>query len=351
MPISEYEKHKAKELLSNKFSKWKEMHFPSISSAEQATPEIVANYRASRVAGKIAVDLCCGIGIDSIALAKSFEKIYAFDLDKEVIECAKANAEVYKMDNIKFICSDYRKANLQEIMPDFAFADPSRRVEGKRVKALNETEPNTAQLIKFIKDGKVKNFCIETSHMLKPEELPENCEKEFITINGKPNCISLYFGEIKKSNFSVVDLPSKKRMEANEIENCTTSRNFSLRYLYELNEGITRFKMQKQVYDSLGKANKKTFIFQENFFGSAQKCSSPFFINSFKVLGEANSVNEMVDKLAKLKAGKIVLRGKFGEKEHVEMKKNIESKLQGSLKFHAFFFGEKIIIAQNLGIK
>jgi hypothetical protein len=85
--------------------------------------------------------------------------------------------------------------------------------------------------------------------------------------------------------------------------------------------------------------------------GSAQKCNSPFFINSFKVLGEADSVNEMIDKLAKLKAGKIVLRGKFEEKEHIEMKKNIESKLEGYLKLHAFFFGKKIIIAKNLGIK
>lgn len=348
MATDENWKHAAKELLSSKFSKWKQMSFPGREEAEQATPETVAEYRAKRKTGKTAVDLCCGIGMDAIALSRSFGKVYAFDRDPETIGCAKENAKAYGAENIEFACADFRESGLGKINPDLVFADPARRVGVARVKALNETEPDTLAIIDFMRSAGAKDFCVEVSHALKPDELPDGCEKEFITVEGKPNCITLYFGGLKRAEYSAVDLPSGKRVEAQACGEKIDEKKLQLRYLHELNEGIVWFGLQKQVHDSLGKTKENVFPFGQGFFGSTQKVFSPFFVNSFKVRGETGSVGGLAEKLKKLKAGKVVLRGKFMEKDHLELKKSIEEKLEGKRKVHAFFFGEKIIIAENL---
>src|SRR3989344_6642861 len=144
-------------------------------SLEQATPMEVTVYRVTRISKsilkarsnalilktgdgrpeqsnfEIAVDLCCGIGMDAIALAKEFEKVYAFDTGGKAIECARKNAEAFGTKNIEFECKDCFEVNLRAMKPDIVFADPSRRINGMRVKALDETIPSTIKLIEFIK--------------------------------------------------------------------------------------------------------------------------------------------------------------------------------------------------------
>ncbi len=352
------------ELAKEKFSRGAKMSFPSRDALEQATPEAVARYRAGRIwaqissecketGAKAAVDLCCGIGMDAIALSRKFAKVYAFDADPETVKCAQRNAEIYGAENIEFICSPAQKADLKALGADFVFADPSRRANGRRVRLLSETEPSGEWLIEFIKKAGVQNFCIESSHTLHPQELPEGCEKEFFTLDGKPNCISLYFGELQRDNYSVVALPIGNRIAAQTAAEKADNVPSMLRYIFELNEGISRFGMQKQVLGSLGKHSERAFALNEGFLGAAQRFESAFFTNSFKALaafeGEyAPAKERLIEKLQKLKAGKVVLRGKFEEQEQLLLKAEIESGLGGKRKLHIFFFPEAIVVCKNL---
>ncbi|MDO8627555.1 MAG: methyltransferase domain-containing protein, partial [Candidatus Diapherotrites archaeon] len=89
-----------------KFSKAGQMSFSDEDSAEQSTPEVVANYRAKRIFCETVADLCCGIGTDAIALAKNCKKVYAVDKIPDVLEAAKKNAQAYGAKNIEFIQTD-----------------------------------------------------------------------------------------------------------------------------------------------------------------------------------------------------------------------------------------------------
>lgn len=348
------------ELAKEKFSRGAKMSFPSRDALGQATPETVARYRAGRIAQILgheksltAVDLCCGIGMDAIALSRKFEKVYAFDTDPKTIKCAGQNAELYRVKNIRFICAPAEEASLKALGADFVFADPSRRANGRRVRLLSETGPSGEWLIEFIKKSGVRNFCIEASHTLQPKELPQGCEKEFVSLDGKPNCISLYFGALQRDNYSAVALPAGDRIAAEIAGEKAENRPSLLRYIFELDEGISRFGMQKQLLESLGKHSGRAFALNDGFLGGSQKFESAFFTNSFKVLatlpGEYPvAKGRLQEKLQKLKAGKVVLRGKFEEQEQLRLKAEIESGLGGKRKMHIFFFSYSIVVCKNL---
>lgn len=359
----------AKALAEEKFMLWKKMSFPNKEALEQATPEAVARYRAGRIAGQLAengvdagacaaVDLCCGASMDAIALSWKFAKVYAVDIDPETLECARANAGVYGAKNIEFICNDYKKIALGKMSPSLVFADPSRRTGGKRVKSLSGTQPDTLQLIDFVRSSGAEDLCVEVSHELRPDELPQDCGKEIISLNGEPNCATLYFGRLMKSNYSVVSLPSGARLEADtvgeKVEIAGTGLDAGsslLRYLYELEEGVVRFGMQKQLHDSLGKGRERVFMLNENFFGAGQRFSSPFFKNSFKVLAQLDGEGRLPEKLARLDAGKVVLRGRFSQEGHLRKKKELEEGLSGKRKLHVFFLDGMNLVCSNLAFR
>ncbi len=354
----------AKALAMEKFSQWEKMSFPGRGALEQATPEAVARYRAGRAAlaiagtrgsgglsGKVAVDLCCGIGMDAVALAEKFGKVYAIDNDAQAIECAKKNAQAYGAGNIEFICADCMEFDLKKLSPDFVFADPSRRDGSRRVKKLGETHPNTLALIEFIKKSGIRNFCIEVSHELAPLELPDGCGREFISLGHEPNCTTLFFGGAARADYSVVCLPGENRLEAQIPGQECPRAGPILRYLFELDEGVVRFGMQKQLHDSLGKNRGRAFLFDEKFFGAGQNFASPFFKNSFKVLASLDGKGGLAEKLARLKAGKVVLRGKFSQEGQLRLKRELESGLAGSRKLHVFFFEGRALICANLAFR
>lgn len=315
---------------------------------EQATPSMVADYRAGRLACPVAADLCCGVGNDAVALAKKCGKVFAFDTNEAALKIARENAQKEKVTNIEFLKSDAFDLDLAKIKPDVVFADPSRRVDGTRVKALDMTRPNTLELIEFMKKSGVKGFCIEVSHALDLKELPEGCEKEFVSLGHEPNCISLYFGSLKKCGYSAVLLPAAQRLEADKAGEKIGHGKMALRYLFELDEGIVKMQMQKALHESLGRVSERVFPFNESFFGSTQKVFSPFFKNSFKVLAELENRGEISGKLKKLKAGKVVLRGRFSMDEQLALKAELETGLEGKLKLHVFFLNGSIFVCKNL---
>lgn len=108
---------------TKKFSRAKKMWFDR-EGLEMATPEAVANYRAKRMNGKI-VELCSGIGGDSIALSRAGD-LTSFDLSPERIEMTKHNVEVYE-GKVNAQIADIEKLDLKSLDADWFFFDPQRR--------------------------------------------------------------------------------------------------------------------------------------------------------------------------------------------------------------------------------
>ncbi|MFH1234258.1 MAG: methyltransferase domain-containing protein [Candidatus Diapherotrites archaeon] len=333
-------------LAEKKFSKAAGMFFPSRSSVEQATPEAISLYRAQRLNGYVAVDLCCGIGMDAIALAKNCRKVFAAEIDKNILECAKKNAKAYGVENIEFINSNCFGLGLKSLNADIAFADPSRRTaQGKRVSALDETEPDAKKLAFFIEKSGIKKSCIEVSRELSVRELPFDCEREYVSLAGELNCASLYFGALKKCERSAVALPSGERIESGSLE----PRPFPelpspKRFLFELGECVVKAGLQAELLEKLGAGIS---VFSGSFFTSDSVVRSAFFKNSFGVLREVKE-KDLVQELRALGAGKVVLRGSFEPKLQALAKKEIESQLSGERKFHVFNLKNRVFVCSSV---
>ena len=119
---------------ADKFSKASAMLFIR-EALEQATHRQVAAHRAGRFQSlHRVIDLGCGIGGDSLALASVVKRVMAVDLDPVRLKFASHNAAVYNFpESIKLILADARQLPLNLSSTDAIFADPARRdAQGKR---------------------------------------------------------------------------------------------------------------------------------------------------------------------------------------------------------------------------
>src|SRR5690242_5681059 len=114
----------------SKFSRAQAMYFTR-EALEQASGEAIARYRAQRFFGLAAVvDLGCGIGGDSLALAEC-SQVTGYDLDPLRLAMAEQNLAAYgRAERASFVAGDFTRLALPPA--DAFFFDPARRVEGRR---------------------------------------------------------------------------------------------------------------------------------------------------------------------------------------------------------------------------
>jgi hypothetical protein len=95
---------------------------------EKATAEVVARYKAARFEGTVMVDLCAGIGGDTLALARRAD-VVALDLDPGMCRRIAWNANVYEVGDRVLPC---RSAGERFPIPRGAWVhvDPDRRAAG-----------------------------------------------------------------------------------------------------------------------------------------------------------------------------------------------------------------------------
>jgi len=312
-----------------RYDKFSKKVFSDEEGYQSATPEIVANYRASRLRCETALDCCCGIGGDTMALAKVCHRVIAIDKSAERIAIAKKNAMLNGLRNVRFINADIFKCSIREFDADVAFADPQRRRDGRRVNDLEETEPDTTKLIDLLSKN-FESFCIEAPSTA---EIPYDCEREYISWEsrkGKRECIlSLYFGGLKRCGISAVVLPGKERLEVNERSLEGASIEKPMTHLYEPKVCIKRASLENELAESLGCFVYGSFLTSDKLIGSG------FFENSFVFLSFFER-DTLIKTLRSLGAGKIVLRGRLQPDEHKRVKSKIEEKLSGHRKLHVF---------------
>lgn len=116
---------------------------------EQSSSEATAFARFKELEGGLAVDLTCGLGVDTLALSRRFDKVYTVEIDPVKAETARRNFELLGARNIEVICApaedfirEWDRGPLKGLKADLVFCDPSRQKEdGKRVYSLEESSP------------------------------------------------------------------------------------------------------------------------------------------------------------------------------------------------------------------
>lgn len=118
-------------------------------SFEQASSEVLANYKKTMFKGNNCLILAAGLGIDDWAFSQSFTKVISVDSDTYLNDLVKHNFEQLKINNIDRItdtAENYIKNCNQK--HDLIYIDPDRRDnDGKRNFSLSQHQPNIIQML------------------------------------------------------------------------------------------------------------------------------------------------------------------------------------------------------------
>jgi 16S rRNA G966 N2-methylase RsmD len=168
---------------------------------------VLADYIARRFIGcNTVLDVCCGAGFTSIALAKYINQVVAVEVKPNYMALAETNTQVAGVrSRIKFIPGDILEKETLNKIPkiDAAFLDPdwakvgnSKRVH---VSKFSEMDPPADEL--FNKINKLTpNIALRLPKEIDLEELKKlpPHELEPISLKGELKFYCTYFGKLKK---------------------------------------------------------------------------------------------------------------------------------------------------------
>lgn len=174
--------------------------FFTAEALEQATAWTIAHRRAAWIdahapPGPI-LDLGCGIGGDLLALAQR-RAVIAFETDPIRIRLAEANvAAVGLRQQVHFVQADWTQALANGTLPTAAaaFADPARRVNGRRVFSVEAMQPPLSQLLRL--QQQIPQLGVKTMPGIQDDEIPDGCGVEFISHAGVCKEAILWFGPL-----------------------------------------------------------------------------------------------------------------------------------------------------------
>ncbi len=142
-----------------KFTKADQMLFTRLG-LEQATSEVLADYKASQVQEELQrYDVCCGIGGDSIGLGRQ-KKVVAVDRDETTCRFATHNLAVNGNPSSEVHLDEFENLSIPENA--FVHLDPDRRTKGRTIRPENFS-PNLNEILnKLLKIGSSqRTVCIK----------------------------------------------------------------------------------------------------------------------------------------------------------------------------------------------
>ena len=152
------------------------------NALQQASDPLVRKYRAENITGQSVLDVCCGIGADSLAFSSMGTDVLGIDIDPLRIELAKLNADALGLSsNTQF---DVIDAN-DIVASDFStiFFDPARRKKnGKRIYDVERYIPP----LSLVRNWDASEIVVKLSPGVKLEQLQSyDGGVEFISVNGE----------------------------------------------------------------------------------------------------------------------------------------------------------------------
>ena len=121
--------------------------------------------------GETALDLTCGLGVDSFYLSKRFAHVTAVERDPVLADVARENFRRLGADNIEVVCASAEEFIARtEGHYDWCYADPDRRgPHGEKLVRLEECSPDITALMPAIR-RRADRVCIKASPMFDIDE-------------------------------------------------------------------------------------------------------------------------------------------------------------------------------------
>jgi SAM-dependent methyltransferase len=328
------------------------------------TQEFIADYRARRISSIIGkekiADLCCGIGSQTLGFAKYFKHVLAVDTDDRKINYAFKNAQHLDLRNVSFLTGDIFSQEVinkvRDFKPKAIFCDPQRKEEG-----LREEERNLIKRILEIYSGITKNLAIEAPPFINVralrKELKLDFEAEYLSQDKKLKRLTLYFSELKRADYSVVDFPEEKILYLNsdKDDSVIEETNEIKEYLLEPNTALRRASMIHKALEISGVSSKIIDSGRNLILTSKEKISDDsvkHFFQQYKVVYSKETKNEkdeeILKKLEELGAKYVILKQGFKPENYWETRNYYEKQLIGQSNkiFYLFYLKKRIVIGE-----
>jgi hypothetical protein len=334
-----YEFAMARIKIAGKFSRHDHL-FMDYYSSMYSTPEIVGKYRAKKLAGNKIVDAGSGSGMQDIMLSE-FSTVTGIEIDANRFAMANLNKIPYNS-NANFINDNIFSFN-GDLPGYILFSDPLRPVNS-REKLFSQLLPNPLEILQ--KKPEISGYAIDLPPHMEWDNIPLKGEKEYISIKGILNRLTLYSPSISAKISTAVILPEnivvtgepeeyKKQVEyGGEIDS----------YLYIPDISITYAKLLHMVIKPEWKA---VYIDERRQIFSGKSFEENFPGKQYSVLASSDDL-KIIPLLRNIDAGKIFFRFKMEPEETYVYKNSIEKELTGSKNIYIFRSIKKYILAEEI---
>jgi hypothetical protein len=184
---------------AGKFGADARVMFFTRAGLEQATRGQVAARRAARLSAsgvRHTADLCCGIGADTLAMARAGLRVTAVDADPLTAAIAAANVSAAGLSDLVDVrCADATEVDLSGV--DAVFCDPARRAgggTGRRTFDPRAYSPPWDFVLTL--PGAVPATALKLGPGIDHELIPDTAEAEWVSVDGDLVEAALWFGPL-----------------------------------------------------------------------------------------------------------------------------------------------------------
>lgn len=152
--------------------------------------------RRKPLSGGAVLDMTCGLGIDTMALAEHFERVVSIERDEVLAEVVRYNMSLLGIRNVEVVTAsseEYVASTTEHF--DWVFVDPDRRsAEGKKMVCMEDCSPNVVALMPRLREIS-ERVAIKLSPMFDCAEAFRLCspaEVEVVSIGGECKEVNIY---------------------------------------------------------------------------------------------------------------------------------------------------------------
>lgn len=245
----------ARQRAREKFTRADRMWFDR-RGVEQATDESVARHKARRFAGqRVVLDLCCGIGGDSIALAQQ-APVIAVDEDPLACWFTRRNAEVYEVDaRTQVVCADVRTLSgtaAVHIDPDGRAPRRAGSATAVRHRRLQELRPPLEELRELM--SQYRSGAIKLSPAANFHGAFTDVEIELVSLRGECKEATVWFGSLRgEAPYRATVLPAGESLAGDPLAALAPVEPPG-EYLYDPDSAVVRAGLVDVLAERLGLA-------------------------------------------------------------------------------------------------
>ena len=303
----------------DKFADAERMYFTR-EALEQASGDIAARHRAARFIpfGEVA-DLCSGIGGDALALAAGGLAIHAVERDPLRAAMVAANAEALGVDRVRVHKADALRVPLPGVRA--AFADPSRRADGRRHLDPEDYTPPLSALRTRFPAGFPLGVKVAPG-VARTDVALLDAEAEFVSVGGELKECVLWFGPLRTAAARATVLPAEVTLAADEPPSLPPAAAVG-EYVFDPDPAVVRADLAGLLAEQLNLAPTDATV---ALLTGREPVASPFVTGYRVEFADRFHVNRLRDHLRQHRVGRVtpVKRGSMIDADELVKKLKLD---------------------------